>query len=112
MLAAFAIQGSLAVGRMTGGWAATRWPPLTVGAPALVVLVLGAVGIALSSFLSLTLAATIGVGLASGACQTVALTWLMQRARSTTEVNQASAAWNICFDLGLGLGAFIIGTLI
>ena len=110
VLAAFAIQSSLAIGRMTGGWAVTRWPALKVGAFALFLLLLGAGGIALlSQFPALTLTATIGVGLASGVCQTIALTWLMQRADTTSRINRASAAWNICFDIGLGLGALIAG---
>ncbi|MGJ7541009.1 MFS transporter [Brevibacterium luteolum] len=110
VLAAFTIQGSLAIGRMTGGWAVTRWSPLAVGTSALVLLLLGITGIALlDPPPALTLAATIGVGLASGACQTVALTWLMQRADTTAGINKASAAWNICFDIGLGLGALIAG---
>ncbi|MFF5324453.1 MFS transporter [Janibacter hoylei] len=109
VLAAFAIQASLAIGRMIGGWAVTRWSPLVVGTSALVLL-LGASGIALLDPLPvLTLAAAIGVGLASGACQTVALTWLMQRTDTTTGINRASAAWNICFDIGLGLGALAVG---
>ena len=112
MLAALAIQGSLAIGRMTGGWAVVRWSPLAVGTSALVLLLLGAAGIALLDPLSsLMLTATIGVGFASGACQTVALTWLMQRADTTAGINRASAAWNICFDVGLGLGALAVGAM-
>ena len=112
VLAALAIQGSLAIGRMTGGWAVVRWSPLAVGTSALVLLLLGAAGIALLDPLSsLMLTATIGVGFASGACQTVALTWLMQRADTTAGINRASAAWNICFDVGLGLGALAVGAM-
>lgn len=109
VLTAFAIQASLAVGRMTGGWAATRWPPLRAGVAALAVLALAAIAVALSPPPGLTFAASIGVGLGSGACQTVALTWLMQQADTIAGTDRASAAWNICFDIGLGLGALIIG---
>lgn len=112
VLAAFTVQSSLAAGRLIGGWAANRWTPSKVGIPALTLLALGTVGFTLSTLPAEMLAFTAVVGLASGTSQTVALTALMNRANTTAAINKASAAWNICFDLGLGLGALAISVIV
>lgn len=109
VVVAFTIQSSLAVGRILGGWTATRTSPFKVGFPALVLLTFGAVGFMLSPYPIAIVALSIIVGLASGMSQTVALTALMNRATTTDQTNRASAAWNICFDIGLALGALAIG---
>ncbi|SJM68720.1 MFS transporter [Gulosibacter sp. 10] len=112
VLAAFAIQSALAAGRMIGGRAANRWTSFNVGLLSFALLALGAVGIALSALPAQLLAAGVVVGFASGASQIVALTVLMNRANTAAAVNRASAAWNICFDVGLGLGALAVGVTI
>ena len=102
---AFAIQTALAAGRWVGGAIDGRWSPARTGLSSLALLVVGAIGFTWSTTPLLVLASGIVVGLASGACQTAALTALMRRARSTAGTNRASAAWNICFDIGLSFGA-------
>lgn len=57
-----------------------------------------------------TVILSIIVGGSSGALQTIALTVLMRNAHSPSQTNRSSAAWNILFDAGLGLGAFAAGT--
>lgn len=108
VLAVFTIQSALAGGRIIGGWATNRWTPIAVGAPALLLLGLGAVAFAVSTLPLQMLAVSVVVGFASGAAQTVALTALMNRANTPAAINRASAAWNICFDIGLGLGALTV----
>lgn len=109
VVAAFTIQISLAAGRMIGGRAVAAFSPLKVGIPALILLMLGATGFMFSTHPVAMLAASMIVGLASGASQTVALTALMNRARTAAATTRASACWNICFDIGLGLGALAAG---
>lgn len=112
ILAAFTIQSSLAAGRLIGGWAANRWTPPKIGIPALILLTLGTVGFTLSTLPAEMLAFAAAIGLGSGASQTAALTALMNRADTTADINKASAAWNICFDLGLGLGALAVSVIV
>ena len=105
VLATLGIQVSLACGRLTGGWATNTWAPFHIGAPTLALLV-----VATAAFASFTapwqkLAFSIVVGITSGVTQTIALTILMNQAGTTATTSRASAAWNLCFDIGLGLGA-------
>lgn len=112
IVAAFMIQSSLAVGRVVGGWVVSKTSALQKGMLALALVILGASGFLLAPAPAMVLAMSVIVGCASGATQTIALTVLMNRARSAVAVNRASAAWNICFDLGLGMGALAIGAIV
>ncbi|WP_231286572.1 MFS transporter [Corynebacterium timonense] len=105
VLATLGIQVSLAFGRLTGGWATNTWAPFHIGAPMLALLVGAAAAFASFTAPWQKLAFSIVVGITSGAIQTIALTILMNRAGTTAAISRASAAWNMCFDIGLGLGA-------
>ncbi len=74
-------------------------------------------GIALTAFATLLLAlrgdltvitGMVLSGVAFGILQTASLAQLLAR---TTEVDGASALWNIAYDAGLGLGGFAVGVL-
>ena len=105
VLAAFGIQTALATGRIAGGWASNRWTPFKAGVPAITMVAAAAAAFAVSTVPWQMLTISILIGFASGASQTIALTVLMNRANTAAAINRASAAWNICFDIGLGLGA-------
>lgn len=109
VVSAFVIQTFLSVGRFVGGTLCDRWPPVGPGTVAFIALVIGSFGFGMSSSLVMVISTSALVGLASGACQSAALTALMRRARTGADTDRASTAWNICFDLGLGLGAFLAG---
>lgn len=52
------------------------------------------------------------IGLSAGAAQAAALTIMMSRADTPQQTERASALWNICFDIGLGLGALAGGAAV
>lgn len=107
ILTALAIQGCLALGRLCGGHLSDRYPPLVMLLLAIVALVLSAAGFAAANSRLGLLAAAAATGFASGAAQTSALTAMMRRVRTPRATETSSAAWNIAFDGGLGLGALV-----
>lgn len=107
---AFVVQAFLATGRMIGGAAGSRRPRIPLGLPAFAVLAVSAVAFSMSTHPLQALSLSILVGFTAGICQTAALTSLMSRAAGPVRADRASAAWNICFDIGLGLGALTAST--
>lgn len=109
---AFVIQASLSAGRLIGGALSDRWEPAFIGATALILLTISAAGFIVSSTPAV-MAATAGlIGLGSGAAQTAALTAMMRRTTGPQSTERASTTWNVCFDIGLGLGALSAGVFL
>lgn len=111
IVTAFFIQLALAVGRSAGGFLADR-------ASAAYALVLSVPGLVLAASLffysagsAIAIAAGGLVGFTAGTAQTAALTGIMRQTRAARQINAASAAWNITFDIGLGAGALTAGLL-
>lgn len=109
---AFMIQASLSAGRLIGGTLSDRLTPALTGMAALTLLAISAVGFILSAPPTMTLVTAGLIGLASGAGQTAALTAMMRRGHNPAGTERASATWNICFDIGLGLGALSAGLIL
>ena len=108
--AAFLVQAFLAAGRMAGGLAGGRGRRIHLGLPVVAVLVASTVGFYISATPLQAIVFSMLVAFTSGICQTAALTSLMSRATGAGRTDRASAAWNICFDVGLGLGALTAST--
>lgn len=112
LVAAFSVQGAVAVGRPLAGWLADRWSganTLLVAAAAV------AAGLAWAIVdddpVRFVVAAT-AVGAASGAVQTAALTVMMRRAVTQGQAERVSMAWNVAFDVALGLAAALATRLV
>ncbi|WP_197318685.1 MFS transporter [Saccharomonospora sp. NB11] len=103
--AAFAVQSAVALGRLVGGVLCDRWSVAGTAALSVAVLVVATIGFAASSAAGVLLPAATLIGAASGAVQTATLTSMMRRVRSPAHTDRTSAAWNVAFDVGLGLGA-------
>lgn len=111
VLVALAVQSTAAVGRLLGGVLCDRWSIPGTGVLAGVLLAAGAVAYPFVDGPLLVILAGSAVGLGAGSSQTTALTLMMRRARTPRDVERSSAAWNIAFDTGLGLGALVLGLL-
>lgn len=109
---AFMIQASLSAGRLIGGVFSDHLTPALTSTAALILLAISAAGFTLSTSSTVMFVAAVLIGLASGAAQTAALTAMMRRAHNSASTERASATWNICFDIGLGLGALSAGLLL
>ena len=109
---AFLIQVFLSFGRLAGGFGCDRWSAMGTGAVSLLVLIGVTAGFFLSPSPVLLLGFAALIGLSAGAAQAAALTIMMSRADTPQETERASALWNICFDIGLGLGALAGGTAV
>lgn len=105
----FAIQAALAIGRMIAGSIAAIRTPHQIWIPSLSLAIAGTAVIIVSSGSPWLVAFAGIVGLCSGACQTAALTALIKRTHGSRAATRASTVWNIC--LGLGLGAFAVGSV-
>lgn len=107
---AFGVQTSVAVGRALGGRAADRWKPaLVVWATVGVLVLSGSVAMFVTHSAPATLTALCAAAAAAGLVQTVVLTVLMRNAKTSASTRRMSAAWNMTFDGGLGLGALAAG---
>ncbi|MEU6716807.1 MFS transporter [Nonomuraea sp. NPDC046802] len=111
VLAAFATQTAVALGRLAGGTLCDRWSAGGTALAGASLLALAVVGFATTSTPSMVITAGAVAGAAAGAIQTAALTLMMRRAHTRARTEQVSAAWNIAFDLGLGAGALTAGLL-
>ncbi|MGC5627792.1 MFS transporter [Georgenia sp. Z1344] len=105
VVAAFSVQGAVAVGRPVAGWLADRWS----GAGTLLVAAVAVAGalawaVADDDPVRFVVAATL-VGAFSGAVQTAALTVMMRRAVTPGQAERVSMGWNVTFDVALGLAA-------
>lgn len=109
---AFIIQASLSAGRLIGGTLSDHLTPALTGTAALTLLAISTAGFTVSTASTVILVTAGLIGLASGAGQTAALTAMMRRARNPAGTERASATWNICFDIGLGLGALSAGLIL
>lgn len=108
---AFLIQVFLSFGRLVGGYGCDRWSAMGTGAVSLLVLIGVTAGFFLSPAPVMLLGFAALIGLSAGAAQAAALTIMMSRADTPQQTERASALWNICFDIGLGLGALAGGVL-
>lgn len=109
---AFLIQVFLSFGRLAGGFGCDRWSAMGTGAISLLVLIGVTTGFFLAPSPLLLLSFAALIGLSAGAAQAAALTIRMSRADTPQETERASALWNICFDIGLGLGALAGGAAV
>jgi MFS family permease len=113
-LCLFLISLGAAFSRWLAGSLADRAGPKPFLVPLLLLTGLGMAGVAWWAYRApavwaLLLAVTV-VGLGYGALQNLTLMVAFQ-AVSRNRVNQASAAWNMGFDAGTGLGALVTGYL-
>ncbi|MGO1560747.1 putative transport protein [Actinomycetales bacterium JB111] len=112
VVAAFGIQGAVAVGRPVAGWASDRFSGAGV-------LLVAAVGVVVSMTwvvldpdpVRFAVAATC-VGAASGAVQTAALTLMMRHAHTPQHAERVSLAWNLVFDIALGIAAALTARIV
>lgn len=108
VLAVFATQSTVALGRLGGGALCDRLSPGGTAAGAAVLLVIAAAYFTITaSSPTERIGASAAVGAGAGMMQTAALTLMMRRAHTPARTDQASAAWNIAFDTGLGAGALL-----
>lgn len=105
--AVMAIQAGVAIGRLVSGLAADRWSTPGTLIAAVALLAAGGAGYLAATPAWATLTAAVVIGIASGGVQTSALTLMARQARTATQSDRVSAAWNIAFDVGLGAGAFV-----
>ncbi|GGG11837.1 MFS transporter [Rhodococcoides trifolii] len=113
-LALSVVSGAMIVGRYGAGAIADRVGPGRALVPALVVTTVGvlafAAGVAGAGSAAVLLAAAVVFGVGYGACQNESLVMAFAYA-GPTRFGVASAAWNISFDAGTGVGALALGVL-
>lgn len=112
VLMALVVQSTLAVARLAGGFIVDRRSLQGTALVATGVLALGVVGLVLADAPALIVASGAVIGAGTGVIQTAALTLKMRRARTPQAVERSAAIWNITFDVGLGLGALVLGILL
>ncbi|MFW6600422.1 MFS transporter [Propionibacteriaceae bacterium Y2011] len=109
-LALLAASVALVSGRLLAGVVSDRVGPGRVLLPAVVLVILGCVGLALSltgpAWLLLTGAGVLGLGF--GACQNDSFVLTIHRL-GLDRTGTASTIWNIAYDGGMGLGAVAFG---
>lgn len=104
-------QFSVAVGRLATGAIIDRVSARVLAGVALAVLACGSIWFLLDSGPATVMIAAALIGAASGIVQTTVLTVLMRRAHTRLQTDRMSAAWNIIFDVGLGLGAALVSVI-
>ena len=109
---AFLIQVFLSFGRLAGEFGCDRWSAMGTGAISLLVLIGVTAGFFLAPSPVLLLSFAALIGLSAGAVHAAALTIMVSRADTPQQTERASALWNICFDIGLGLGALAGGAAV
>lgn len=111
VLATATTQFSVAVGRLATGAVIDRVSARVLAGAALAVLAVGTVWFIIGSGPTTVMIAAALIGAASGIVQTTVLTVLMRRAHTRLQTDRMSAAWNIIFDVGLGVGAALVSVL-
>ncbi|WP_033337442.1 MFS transporter [Catenuloplanes japonicus] len=107
VVAAFLTQAAVALGRVAGGRLSDRLPPARVITAGLALVAPAGAGFLTATAPVVLIATMAVVGAVAGAVQTAALTGLMRGAGGPAGTVRAGAAWNITFDLGLGVGALL-----
>lgn len=112
VLAVFATQSTVALGRLASGALCDHSSAVGTAASAAVLLVISVACFTVPASTPLVkIGASAAVGAGAGMMQTAALTLMMRRAQTPARTEQVSAAWNIAFDLGLGAGAVLAGIM-
>ena len=111
VLATATTQFSVALGRLATGAVIDHVSARVLAGAALAVLAVGTVWFMVGSGPATVMIAAALIGAASGVVQTTVLTVLMRRAHTRLQTDRMSAAWNIIFDVGLGLGAALVSVL-
>ncbi|WFP16137.1 MFS transporter [Citricoccus muralis] len=111
VLATATTQFSVALGRLATGAVIDHVSARVLAGAALAVLAVGSAWFMVGSGPATVMIAAALIGAASGIVQTTVLTVLMRRAHTRLQTDRMSAAWNIIFDVGLGLGAALVSVL-
>ncbi|MGO1172835.1 MAG: MFS transporter [Actinomycetaceae bacterium] len=112
VLSALVVQSSLALARPLVGRLCDTWSAIGTLLVSSLALLLAVGSLGLVDTPAGFLAAAAGVGISSGAVQTAALTTMMLRARTGAQIERASTAYNMVFDIGLGIGAVLATGLV
>ncbi|MGO1183012.1 MAG: MFS transporter [Micrococcaceae bacterium] len=111
VLATASTQFAVALGRLVTGAVIDRVSATGLAAGALAALAVGSAWFILGSGPATVMLSAALIGASSGIVQTTVLTVLMRRAHTRLQTDRMSAAWNIIFDVGLGVGAALVAVL-